>query len=38
MLISGHKTMRSFMRYVNLEIEAARISKKTASITLKLAV
>jgi integrase len=38
MQVTGHKTTRSFLRYVNLEEETARIAAKMASITLKTAV
>lgn len=35
MLVSGHKTTRSFIRYVQLEEEAARVAQKMSAIRLK---
>lgn len=37
MLVSGHKTPRAFIRYVQKEEEAAKISEQMASISLKTA-
>ena len=37
MLVSGHKTTKHFLRYVNLAEEAARIAEKMAAISVKTA-
>lgn len=37
MLVSGHKTTRAYLRYLQLEEEARRISQKASSVRLKTA-